>query len=261
MFKRIISSVIGIPLLIIILLKGGGYIYMSTMLITLVGLREFYNAMKFKKHSLTSFIGYAYTILILTVFHFRLDPIYFLGLIASFIVIINAMQLGTSEYNINEGSLAIYGVQYVAVLLGHIILTAGLPNDKAVWLIFIIAWSTDTFAYFGGFLWGNKKLCPKISPKKTIEGAISGIIGSMLVCAIFSYIFFANYILIFALLGAVGSVVSQVGDLAASQIKRQVGIKDYGNLIPGHGGILDRFDSVIFTAPVVYYFFILFIKL
>ena len=118
---------------------------------------------------------------------------------------------------------------------------------------------TDTFAYFSGYLFGKHKLIPKISPKKTIEGSIGGVIGSIVCCIIFGYIFKLDIIQMI-IIGGLGSVIAQIGDLFASAIKRYVGIKDYGKLIPGHGGILDRFDSVILVAPFVYYAISLFIK-
>lgn len=123
-------------------------------------------------------------------------------------------------------------------------------------------WLADAGAYFGGSMFGRKKLCPKISPKKTVEGAVSGvIIGtllSLLVGVIFEKFFFAdgetvNYIF-FAAYGLLGSVISIVGDLSFSLIKRSCGVKDYGSIIPGHGGLLDRFDSVIFSAPLLVIF-------
>lgn len=120
-------------------------------------------------------------------------------------------------------------------------------------------WLADSGAYFGGSRFGKKKLCPKISPKKTVEGAVSGvIIGSLLsllVGIIFESFFFKSgetvnyiYLLVFS---SVGALVSIVGDLSFSLIKRSCGVKDYGSLMPGHGGMLDRFDSVIFTAPIL----------
>jgi phosphatidate cytidylyltransferase len=118
---------------------------------------------------------------------------------------------------------------------------------------------TDTFAYFSGYLFGKHKLIPNVSPKKTIEGSIGGILGSTICCLIFGYIFKLDMALMIVM-GIIGSIIAQIGDLFASSIKRYVGIKDYGNLIPGHGGVLDRFDSVILVAPFVYSAVIFFMK-
>jgi phosphatidate cytidylyltransferase len=109
-------------------------------------------------------------------------------------------------------------------------------------------------AFFTGSLIGRHKLCPAISPKKTVEGAVGGFVGSVLLCGAFGYLLMPALLASCLILGAIGGVAAQLGDLTASVFKRGLGIKDYGNLIPGHGGILDRFDSVLFTAPVVYYY-------
>jgi phosphatidate cytidylyltransferase len=145
-----------------------------------------------------------------------------------------------------------YGYVYITIFFRFIFYTAQLDNNYVVWLIFIIAWSTDTFAYFTGLLFGKHKLAPIISPKKTIEGAIGGIVGCAVSTFIFSIIFIPEIAVISILFGILGSVISQLGDLNASMIKRSNGIKDFGYIIPGHGGILDRFDSILFTAPYVY---------
>ena len=127
-------------------------------------------------------------------------------------------------------------------------------------LVFVAAWVTDTFAYFSGILFGKHKLIPKISPKKTVEGAIGGVIFCVIAFVVYGITvekIVDGVRFSFAVLAAVGlvmSVVSMIGDLVASSIKRTYGIKDYGNLFPGHGGVLDRFDSVLFVAPTVYYF-------
>ncbi len=126
------------------------------------------------------------------------------------------------------------------------------------WIPFI-AWVCDTSAYFVGRSFGKHKLVPKLSPKKTIEGAIGGILGSVLVGVLFGYILYVNethdirIIAILVVITFVGSIIAQLGDLLASGIKRDHNIKDYGNLIPGHGGIMDRFDSVIFVIPCIYF--------
>ena len=125
-------------------------------------------------------------------------------------------------------------------------------------MIFISSWICDTCAYFVGVAIGKHKMSPKLSPKKSIEGAIGGIAGSAIVGALYAYFIVEKVIAhqqitwVFVLISAVGAIISQIGDLAASAIKRNHDIKDYGKLIPGHGGVMDRFDSVIFTAPMIY---------
>ena len=164
-------------------------------------------------------------------------------------------------YNIIDIVVTFFGVFYVGILFDFIVLTM---NDFElgkiyVWLIFIISFMTDVFAYFTGYLFGKRKLIPKVSPKKTVEGSIGGILGSVIACLVFGY-FFKIDLAVIVFLGLFGSIVAQFGDLFASSIKRYVGIKDYGKLIPGHGGVLDRFDSVILVSPFVYSVINLFLK-
>ncbi|HHZ01793.1 MAG TPA: phosphatidate cytidylyltransferase [Tissierellia bacterium] len=146
--------------------------------------------------------------------------------------------------------IIIIGV-YVVFFMYHMML---MNNSKFVWLVYIIAFGSDTFAYFSGKLFGKHKLYPKVSPNKTIEGAIGGVIGSTILSLIyFNYLSINKYFYII-IFSVSASVFSMVGDLMASKIKREYGVKDFGNLLPGHGGIMDRFDSVLFVAPTVYYF-------
>ena len=127
-----------------------------------------------------------------------------------------------------------------------------------MWLIFLSSWGCDTCAYCVGMLIGKHKMAPRLSPKKSVEGGVGGVLGAALLGALFSLAM--NQWggadvdpLLYAVICGAGGIISQIGDLAASAIKRNHDVKDYGKLIPGHGGILDRFDSVIFTAPVIYY--------
>ena len=129
-------------------------------------------------------------------------------------------------------------------------------------LIFIAAWATDTFAYFSGMLFGKRKLCPHISPKKTVAGAIGGVvggaIGGLIVYCIFksaaeSLVVFMPAVIYFIIIGLIGSVLTEIGDLFESGIKRKVGIKDMGKIMPGHGGVMDRLDSALAVAPVIFF--------
>ena len=159
------------------------------------------------------------------------------------------------KFNIETNGFA--GLMCLYVLGGTIapVMLCELANGEFDFpLIFISAWMTDWFAYAFGSKLGKHKLCPTISPKKTIEGAVGGTVGSVLLCFLFGYFFAPQYLTHCMVMGLGGAIISQFGDLTASIFKRRMGIKDYGNLIPGHGGIMDRFDSILFTAPLVYYY-------
>ena len=149
------------------------------------------------------------------------------------------------------------GFLYVPFLFSHLI---NKNNPEAFWLVFSIAFATDTFAFLGGKLLGEHKLIPSISPKKTVEGAVCGILGAVFFAAFFYY-FIHRHLpdLAFAAMILMASAASQLGDLAASRWKRSCAVKDFGKLLPGHGGVLDRFDSVLFVAPIVHYYYILFV--
>ena len=154
-----------------------------------------------------------------------------------------------------------FGFFYACFLLSHIYLVREYTYGKLlVWLAFIAAFGCDTGAYFAGITFGKHKLIPTLSPKKTIEGSIGGIVTATVLALLYGWwlqrsftMDGVNILLLCGLTGFFGSFLAQIGDLAASAMKRLTGIKDFGKLIPGHGGVLDRFDSVILTAPAVYY--------
>lgn len=170
-----------------------------------------------------------------------------------FIVLIISLLLMVvnNKVTILDVAYTLMGILYVPFLMFHI---TYLDNTKYIWLIFLTAWGTDTFAYIFGNLFGKNKLCPDLSPNKTIEGSLGGILGSIILTTIFSKYFKLGPMWKMILLSIIASILAQFGDLTASKIKRITGIKDYGYIMPGHGGILDRFDSILFTAPVVYYY-------
>ena len=180
------------------------------------------------------------------------NNLYLLNFILFVFISINfLMFVFNKNVDMKKMSEIIFIGSYAVFFMFHMMLMNG---SEYVWLVYTIAFGSDTFAYFTGKLFGKRKLYPQVSPNKTLEGAIGGIIG----CAIISILYF-NYLsinkLIYIIIFSIcASVFSIVGDLSASKIKREFGIKDFGNILPGHGGILDRFDSVLFVAPIVYYF-------
>lgn len=160
----------------------------------------------------------------------------------------------------NYADIAItgFGIIYIIGFILFIPLIYSLENGKIlIWYLAIAAWGTDTFAYFTGIRFGKHKLT-SISPKKTMEGSIGGIIGTVIISLIYTYIINKtgsmeiSYLAILAI-AMVLSILSEIGDLAASSIKRYTGIKDFGELIPVHGGMLDRIDSILFIAPFAYF--------
>src|SRR5699024_2301011 len=183
-----------------------------------------------------------------------------MAVILALILILFVYVFTYPKYDAHQIAAAFLGIVYVAVMLSYIYLTRNLENGHfIVWLIFLCSWGCDTCAYCVGMLIGKHKMAPVLSPKKSVEGAVGGVIGAALLGVAYAAATkgpMAEY----AVICAAGALISMVGDLAASAVKRNQGIKDYGKLIPGHGGILDRFDSVIITAPVIYYMAVLLLR-
>lgn len=269
MFKtRLLSGILLVIIALVTLITGGNLLFLVLLAISLVGLTELYKVFAIEKKA-PGIVGYVFAVLYYGLIYFKpflpgeaLDwfMLLFLGhLICQMAVIVFAYP----KYNTQQIMAAFFGVFYVAVMLSYIYQTRILPGGVfTVWLVFVCAWGCDTCAYCVGMLIGKHKMAPVLSPKKSVEGGIGGIVGAALIGVL--YALAINHwgdagvsVLSFAVIGAAGGAVSQVGDLAASAIKRYHNIKDYGKLIPGHGGILDRFDSVIVTAPIIYYLAIL----
>ncbi|MBN2185312.1 MAG: phosphatidate cytidylyltransferase [Candidatus Krumholzibacteriota bacterium] len=264
LISRLIMSAIFIPCLLIIARRGGIYYLILIDLIILVGLWEFYRMMEAKGLRPYKIIG-VLSGLALPWYIFFQQGIYANLLLSVIFIGIMISELwrkekGLAVYHI---SVTIFGVFYVAWLGSHLFLIRELPHligqDYSVGfsyviLIFVLTWSYDTGAYTMGRLFGRHKLFPSISPSKTIEGSIGGVIFSIIGIFI-ARAFIALQIpwLDAVLLAVIASVVGQLGDLVESMLKRDVDIKDSSDAIPGHGGILDRFDSLLFTAPVIYY--------
>ncbi|MBC2575841.1 phosphatidate cytidylyltransferase [Peptostreptococcus canis] len=251
MKQRLISALFLLPLLILLVIKGVP-LYVGGAIIISIALHEFYSAFENIEVIPIKEIGYIYTVLLMfsNIFKWKTEMLSLILFIAFFVSIIYVLK---QKRNVIDVSITFSGIFYVCFCFNYIIMTIDNINKGHiyVWLIFIIAFATDIFAYFVGKNYGKHKLIPDISPKKTIEGSIGGILGSVAFCVLFGLIFrlpFGSMVL----LSFVGSVIAQMGDLIASSIKRYVGIKDYGKIIPGHGGVLDRFDSVILVAPYVY---------
>ena len=258
---RLISGVILLAIMIGAVCLGGPVLYAFLLVISLIGMFELYRAVGVRKRSenLLTIIAYAGAIGFYVLVWFGRRDYYLPGILAAMIALLFIYVFLYPNYHADQVMAAFFGIVYVAVSLSFIYQTRNLEDGQfLVWLIFICSWGSDTMAYVAGRLFGRHKMAPVLSPKKTVEGAIGGVAGAAIIGAIYAAAIGGflqhggNRIPAYAMISAVGALVSMTGDLAASAIKRNHNIKDYGKLIPGHGGILDRFDSVIITAPIIY---------
>lgn len=258
----------------------GGYVLFGVLtVVSLIGLMELYRVVGVNKKG-AGIVGYIFGALLFAsllsfsfgtgegAFVFGLEnPVLFPVMVGAFLIILLAVYVLTfPKYNSEQITMVFFGFFYVALTMSYIYrVRTGDCGAYAVWLIFIGSWGSDTMAYLVGRTFGKHKIAPVLSPKKSLEGCIGGVVGAALIGFVYSMIFkdnlmesFSSPVLLFTVVSAVSGIVSMIGDMAASAIKRNKNIKDYGRLIPGHGGILDRFDSVIFIAPIIYYLLIIF---
>ena len=257
--KRLVSGIILVILAAIILIQGGSILFFVSLGLSLIGVFELYRVLKIEKE-IPGVIGYLAVLgYYLILWTGSSEYVTFLA-VALVLSLMTAYVFTFPKYQTEHIMSALFGVFYVGVLLSFVYQVRSLPDGKfLVWLILFGSWGCDTCAYCFGMLFGKHKLAPKLSPKKSIEGAVGGVVGAAALGLIYGMIFEGHMSEVIqpgftsACACAVGAVISQIGDLAASAIKRNHDIKDYGHLIPGHGGILDRFDSMIFTAPAVYF--------
>lgn len=256
MFKTRLMSGIVLVLIALLTIGSGGIVLFVTLLgVSLIGMQELYRAMGVRENTfhMLEIAGYAgailYYVMILLDFQSFAMPALLLALVLCMCVYVFTYP----RFRAEQVMAAYFGIIYVAVMLSFIYLTRSLEDGIwHVWLIFLCSWGCDTCAYCVGVLIGKHKMAPVLSPKKSVEGAVGGVVGAALLGAVFGAAA-GDDIKAYAMICGIGALISMVGDLAASAIKRNRDIKDYGHLIPGHGGILDRFDSVIFTAPIIFY--------
>ena len=256
MFKtRLLSGIMLVAVALLTIISGGYVLFFTLLGISLIGMQELYKVMKVREDHFNALeiAGYLGAVIYYVLMSLDFEKYGMMGVIISFMMFMFVYVFTYPKFKAEQVMPAFFGVVYVAVMLSFIYLTRNLPDGKfLVWLIFLCSWGCDTCAYCVGMLIGRHKMAPILSPKKSVEGGVGGVAGAALLGAIYAAAT-GGRIVEYALICAVGALISMVGDLAASAIKRNQGIKDYGKLIPGHGGILDRFDSVIFTAPAIYF--------
>jgi len=256
---RIVSGIIGAAMLVAILLSDKIILNIGVAIVSFLALLEMCDAVGLAKSLPLKLLGlvaaFSFT------FAYSFDKTLLVSIIFFYSMALFVLYMRkNSSIGLQDISKMFFLTVIICFFLVHIVFIRRLPFGKyLVWTVFIGAFLTDTFAYLSGRFFGKRKMLPHISPKKTIEGSIGGFVGSCVGMLVYGFLvqFFSrynvNYLNVLGL-GLICSAVAQFGDFAASRIKREYGIKDYGNIMPGHGGVMDRFDSVIFTAPAVYLF-------
>ena len=277
MKTRIITALVGIVVLIGVMFTFNTVVFnLVIAAITLIAIHEIYNALGFEKKDWLLYAVQVPYVLVVMLSSYAPDVRSLLLPTSFALVVFYAIYLvvrnGSISYQKASGLVMFSGIVtfcfYSFILLKDLLPVETYGYDAIFFILLILcfAWGGDTCAYFAGRAFGKHKLCPVVSPKKTVEGAIGGVLGTMVFGVVATLIYsvaadrmeaftrsnigVSMYVII-ALLGCVAAVLGIYGDLFASVVKRQCGIKDYGTIFPGHGGILDRFDSVMFIAPFV----------
>ncbi len=258
--KRITSGLLGFPLVLIVLVFGNKIVVdIALAIIALLSMNEYFNAIS-KVAEPVKWIGYLSCLSIAIV---PIIPEEYISMVATLsvptiLIILFAQVVATDmKTSFKDIAYTFIGILYIVFFTLFVALIDGMKDGKIlIWYAILASWGTDIFAYFIGKYFGKHKFS-KVSPKKSIEGCIAGTLGALILMLIYTYIannfWGMNYSYLYiAGISIILSLVGQIGDFAASSIKRYVGIKDFSNLIPGHGGMLDRIDSLIFLAPFAY---------
>lgn len=268
--KRVTSAAIMFPIVAGIFIFANNYIMDIAMcVLSIFCLYEYFHCFKStEKANPSSWLGYISSVLI--IFTHLVSPETLKSFLLMYIpicllILFAEVIITKGKKNIIDVAVTMLGICYIPFMIFFFSLLRAIePNGRIfAWYVFIAAWGSDVFAYLIGKNFGKHKFTP-ISPKKSIEGSIAGIVGAVVISVIYSIIVNAMFAIniptiLMAVIVAVLAVIGQVGDLAASSIKRYCGIKDFSELIPGHGGMLDRFDSVIFIIPFAYAAILIFV--
>ena len=268
-FTRLFSGIVLVLIALVTLITGGGLLAAILLFISLTAFMELSKAIgvheQKKRFNGLEITGALFIILYYVGIYFSPDDIItIMALTAGVMGLLFVYVVSFPKFHANQVVAAVFSFIYAPVMLSFIYLTRDLNyGNYIVWLILISSWGCDTCAYAVGMAFGktigNHKIFPKLSPKKSLEGCIGGVVGAAALGALYGHFLVENVVKeqevtwILAIICGVGAIFSQMGDLTASAIKRNHEIKDYGKLIPGHGGIMDRFDSVIVTAPMIYF--------
>lgn len=254
MKERIITALVGAPIILGLAYAGGLPFSILIGLLIVLGTWEFGQMVSGQNYHFMFAVVLISQMVMLIPIYLGWENWASLGLITAFLCIFIQAVICYPKFDVADMGINFMAVLYIGWTLIHLLAIEQLPNGKMIVLyLFLAIWSSDSGAYFVGRFFGRHKLAPNLSPKKTVEGAVGGIITTIVVLELVNSIlklFTWSEIII---VGLILSLVGQLGDLVESMLKRFLGVKDSGKILPGHGGILDRFDSLILVAPFIYY--------
>jgi phosphatidate cytidylyltransferase len=262
--KAWMASVLIPPIVFLIVVGPPMVLHLMVLLATFLGLREYYNLVLPQSKWIERTVGIGLGLILSLTVSFgemrEMTPfLVILLLILAVLVMAVSQDLSSAVSKVGG---ALFGILFIGFLLAYVSLIRNMPDGR-VWVLFLIitVWAGDIFALLGGSFFGKHKLYPKISPNKTFEGLAAAIVGSIVLALAFSWLFIPNLKTGSCTLLAVGvTILGQLGDFTESMVKRSAQVKDSGTLIPGHGGMLDRLDSFLFSAPWVHYALLYFLK-
>jgi len=252
--QRLLVAIVGVPLALLVIIWGGYAFLAFALIVTLLGLHEYYNMVRpYRPNLLIGYVVGAGTLV----------AVYFgglSGLAGGFaaglaLLVMWSLRAGPGDHLTGRMSVTIFGLVWVVMGISYLMMLRALEHGVALVLLAVgVTWFNDSFAYAIGRFIGRHKLAPRISPNKTIEGAIGGLVGSVLF-AIGVKIYNPEWLSLrdAVILGVVIGVAGQLGDLLESAVKRDLRVKDSGRILPGHGGVLDRFDSIFLAGVVAYW--------
>jgi len=271
--KRVISAAVMIAIVGVLLYFMGWVLAAVVFVLSIISQYEMIRSFRNAGINLVAPLLYGVAVLALPIYYFYgLPAVFVLQVLAVALIFVAAIIFG-KRFNFDSISGSIFSLYYPQMLYVFFYMIIFVKNADGVWdlelsrlmvlVAVICAVATDTGAFFVGTFFGKKKLCPDISPNKTVEGSLGGLAGGIVGVQIIAILFDNGrvHLIEYFVFSFLLSVLAQIGDLSASLIKRKLGVKDYGNLIPGHGGVMDRVDSVLFILPVVYLFYSLYLGL
>lgn len=265
--KRILTALIGISLAILVINYGQWAFAVTIILLALMGWYEYSAMLKNRNIKVCFWLGLFFIFLLLNCAWLGNTTEIIATLTIAAFLMLSLTLIYREKFNLTDAAFSIMGLIYIGISFSHLILLRFTDNSLIVntvlgslsqgavylWIPFLGTWASDTFAYFVGSIIGKHKLCPTISPGKTVEGAVGGFLGCIIVVGCFGTLFLLPLVHSIAI-GIIVGLTAPSGDLVESMLKRFAGVKDSGKLLPGHGGVLDRFDSILFAIPIVYYY-------